>query len=306
MHFKITSSSAPESDSHDLQENGGFQDVLVPVARANTNVHRPEVRTESLSVQLDSNSYSSQTSSIHSIQAYLESPLDPWRQPPADLHNTQNPSGQNYPKGVDHELNATGPNGEVAAFSRPHRSAEGTELKQYDFWDSEHEVIAYQWKSVCDKKAVQHMETAIVMKFLYHLMSFPIYTVPLIASQVQRFQDSKQEWQVPLQYLLTFNAVLAGLNTAANLGKRSEQHFNLESQFSRLGKVIGVELEKPRQARQRPKPFLVTSAYQMETLFAISPNLACAKVARCLMAFVRCFRRCCSRNKSCLLHKRAD
>jgi len=300
MHFRISSCHGQKNNPGSLVS----QDVLVPVSRTDTDSEKSG--SGSMSVQLDT-SYNSTDSSIHSIQAYLESPLDSRYQRSAnsgapvsnlsdqDHNQADNPGPDETPLANEDE---------DVCLQRPH--VFGYENQRCNLWNDEHEVIAYQWKSVCDKKAVQHMETAIVMKFLYHLMSFPIYTVPLIASQVQRFQEAKKEWQTPLQYLLTFNAVLAGLNTAANLGKRSEQHFNLESQFSRLGKLIGVEMEKPRECRQKPKSFLVTLAYQMETLFAISPNLACAKGAKYLITFVRCIRRCCSRNTCCLKNRRVD
>jgi hypothetical protein len=169
-------------------------------------------------------------------------------------------------------------------------------------WQREHEVIAFQWKTVCDERAKAHVQTAVLMKILYHLMSFPVYTVPLIVTQMEKFDAERGEWTSVLKYLLTVNAVLAGLNTAANFGKRSEQHFNLESQFSRLGKVIGVMMETPKKDRQRPQNFLVTSAYQMESLFAISPNLACAQLAtRCISALMfvrRCFKCRCKRTRT--------
>lgn len=189
------------------------------------------------------------------------------------------------------------PHSSASSFPLPSSSPTSPTSPTFDAsreWQLEHEVIAFQWKTICDERAKAHVQTAVFMKVLYHLMSFPIYTVPLIVTQMEKFDEGRGEWASLLKYLLTVNAVLAGLNTAANFGKRSEQHFNLESQFSRLGKVIGVMLETPRKERQRPQSFLVTSAYQMESLFAISPNLACAKfAARCVSALYsvrRCFK----------------
>lgn len=171
------------------------------------------------------------------------------------------------------------PDSPVTLQATPGGTADSTDVT--GSWTDEKEVVAYQWQDLCVRRAQTHVDLAVAMQFLYQFMSFPIYTIPLVVAQLQKFDTG--DLQTAIQYLMTANAVLAGLNTATNLGKRSEQHFNLEAQFSRLGKVLGVELEKRKDQRQPVDSFLVTMAYQIESLMALSPVMTCTRASATLV-----------------------
>ena len=190
-----------------------------------------------------------------------------------------------YESGGDSQEDLRGVSGDVQSISASSSSIQGVGEQP---WSVRHEFAAKEWQQSCEKNAETHVNLGIFMQFLFQVFSFPVYTMPLVVSQLQdhgglEFEDRDH------QVLLTFSAVLAGINTMCNFGKRSEKHFNMESQFSRLATLIGIELEKKQKERQNPNVFMVTIVYQLESLHAMSPGVAAAKCAYFFAKIYRLF-----------------
>ena len=156
-----------------------------------------------------------------------------------------------YGSGGDSQEDLQGVSGDVRSISA---SSSSSQVHGDQTWSVKHEFAAKEWQESCEKDAETHVNLGIFMQFLFQLFSFPVYTMPLIISQLQdhgglEFEDRDH------QLLLTLSAVIAGINTMCNFGKRSEKHLNMESQFSRLATLIGIELEKKKHREAEPQRF---------------------------------------------------
>lgn len=139
-----------------------------------------------------------------------------------------------------------------------------------DVWTHEHERVLLMWKNHCDIKVSEHFHLGCFYSYLYAACSVPAVIIPALCSQITKMGDPDNLSFV--ESLLIVSTFCSGVLSIFNFGRRSEQHFTVQHNLSKVAHELDVEPRKVVQLRQPCQVFMIVKLYQIETTLAKAPG----------------------------------
>lgn len=167
-------------------------------------------------------------------------------------------------------------------------------------WNDESEDTLQNWKLQCQGKSLDHFHLGCFYHYVSVLVAFPTIVLPAVSAQLNKLDEAL--YGPTVEFMLMFSTLCSGIISVFNLGRRSQQHFHVDQQLSKVVKEVDVELRKPRKARQPSEYFIVTTMFKIEGVLASAPGDGCStnitKLLKVIWSGCKALRPCKPRGKA--------